>query len=100
MFLCFIFLCKGPPRIPFFGSYLFLLLLNYDHFHLAVNKLCKFYKSNIIGFYLGGMLVVVLNDGDKVKKALMHRDFDGRPDILIARLREPKMNLFGDFVTI
>lgn len=88
----------GPPKIPFFGSYLFLLLLNKDHLHYAVIKLCTFYKTNILGFYLGTTPLVVMNSGEKVKQSLLHREFDGKPDLVVARLREPNMNLFGKYI--
>lgn len=47
--------------------------------------------------YLGDNPLIVVNDNDSVKKALYHRDFDGRPDILMGRLRDPKLNLHGIF---
>lgn len=91
--LCFFHL--GPPRIPLFGSYLFLLVLNHRHLHKAIDFLAKWYKSNIIGIYLGATPAIILNDTEKVKKALFHRDFDGKPDLLLGRLREPNMILRG-----
>lgn len=81
--------------MPLLGGYVFLLLLNKNHLHYAVNILCKFYKTNILGFYLGTTPLVVMNDGVKVKKALLQREFDGKPDLTVARLREPNMNLLG-----
>lgn len=72
-----------------------MLLLNHNHLHLAVDKICKFYKSNIIGMHFGDTPLVVLNDHEKVKKALFHRDFDGRPEILMGKLRHPEMNFHG-----
>lgn len=72
-----------------------MLLLDRKHLHLAMNKICKFYQSNIIGMHFGETPVIVLNDSDKVKKALNHRDFDGKPDILMGRMRDPNLDLFG-----
>lgn len=72
-----------------------MLLLNRHHLHKAANKLCKFYNSNIIGIQLGSMPLVILNDSEKVKSALYTREFDGRPDVLMARMRDPKMNITG-----
>lgn len=63
--------------------------------HKAANKLCKFYNSNIIGIQLGSIPLVILNDSEKVKSALYTREFDGRPDVLMARMRDPKMNITG-----
>lgn len=64
--------------------------------HRAVDRICKFYKSTIIGLYLGDDLTLILNDPESVRKALNHRDFDGRPDILLGRLRHPNMELHGE----
>ncbi|XP_055296744.1 probable cytochrome P450 304a1 [Sitodiplosis mosellana] len=89
----------GPPKVPYFGSYIFMLLLNHKHLHRAVNRICQFYKSSVIGFYLGKFPIVVVNDSENVKKALFHRDFDGRPDILMGRMRHPNLDLHGIFFT-
>lgn len=72
-----------------------MLMLDHKHLHKAVNRLSKFYDSTILGFHLAGTPVVVLNDSEKVKKALNHRDFDGKPDLLLGRLRDPNLNLHG-----
>lgn len=72
-----------------------MLLLDRNHLHRAVNRFCKFYKSTIIGFHLGEYPIVVINDSENVKKALNHRDFDGRPDVLLARMRHPNLELHG-----
>lgn len=73
-----------------------MLLLDRNHLHRAVNRICEFYKSTIIGFHLGETPIIVVNDSDGVKNALNHRDFDGRPDILLARLRHPDLELRGE----
>lgn len=89
-------LSAGPPRIPFFGSYLLMLLLNRHHLQIAANVLAKWYRSNIVGLYLGGTPAIILTDTEKVGKALNAREFDGKPDILAARLRDPNFNLHGE----
>lgn len=38
-----------------------------------------------------------MNQDSKFSRKNVHRDFDGRPDILMGRLRDPKMNLHGIF---
>lgn len=72
-----------------------MLILDRRHLQKAVNILAKWYKSNIIGLYLGDFPTIVLNDTERVKKALNAREFDGKPDFLIGRMRDPKMNLRG-----
>lgn len=87
----------GPPRIPLIGSYLFLLLINHKNKHLAINKLCEYYKTSVLGFHIGSVLAVVANDPKSVREMLFNQDFDGRNDIVLARLREPNFNLKGIF---
>lgn len=79
----------GPPRIPRFGSYLILLLVNYSQIHKAISALSKYYKTNILGFYLGDTLTIVANDTASVKELLLNTAFDGRPDVEIAKARDP-----------
>lgn len=85
----------GPPKVPWFGSYIFMLLLDRKHLHYAVNRICQFYKSTVLGIHLGPYPVVIVNDSENVKKVLYHRDFDGRPDILMGRMRHPDLDLHG-----
>lgn len=89
----------GPPRIPLFGSYLFLLMINRKDKHLAINKLCEYYKSSVIGFFTGDVLTVVANDPNSVREMLFKQEFDGRNDILLGRLREPDYKVRGIFFT-
>ena len=89
----------GPFRIPVFGSYLLLLILNCKNLHYATDKLCKYYKSTIIGFYSGSTLTVVVNDQKSIREVFFNHDFDGRSDFIIGRLREPNFNLRGIFFT-
>src|SRR5690349_17180999 len=79
----------GPPRIPLLGSFFLILLLNYKKKHLAINKLCEYYKSSVIGFYTGAFVTVVANDAKSVREMVLNQDFDGRNDTLLARLRDP-----------
>lgn len=87
------------PRIPIFGSYLFLLLLNGENIHLAIERLCKFYKSSVIGLYYGEFLVVAANDHASIREVAFNPAFDGRADSLLARLRDPHFDIKGIFFT-
>ncbi|XP_031627919.1 probable cytochrome P450 304a1 [Contarinia nasturtii] len=89
----------GPPKLPYFGSYIFMLLLDHKHLHLAVDRICKFYKTSVLGMHLGPFPTIVINGSENVKKMLNNRDFDGRPDILMGRMRHPEMDLHGIFFT-
>lgn len=35
--------------MPWFGSYIFMLLLNHKDLHYAVNRICKLYKTTVLG---------------------------------------------------
>lgn len=89
----------GPPRIPLIGSYLFILLVNYKKKHLAIDVLCKYYKTTVLGFFTGDLLSIVANDPKSVRELLFKQEFDGRMDILLGRLREPNYLTKGIFFT-
>lgn len=66
-----------------------MLLLNHKHLHFAVDRICEFYKTTVLGLYLSNFPTIIINDLETMKKALIHRDFDGRPDIELTKLRHP-----------
>lgn len=90
---------KGPPRLPFFNSYLFMLMTNYKHMHKAADILCKYYKTNILGLYFASTPTIIVHDEKSVREALFTREFDGRPALLLASLRDPDFNIRGVFFT-
>lgn len=49
--------------------------------------------------YIAGVPTVVANDYESVRELLYRREFDGRPDLLVARIRDPHLNLRGIFFT-
>lgn len=87
----------GPFRIPIVGSYFLLLLIDHKNLHLAAGKLCKFFKSSVIGFYTGDSLTVVATDPKSIREVFSNHDFDGRNDLFIGRLREPNFKVRGIF---
>uniref|UniRef100_A0A182S588 Cytochrome P450 n=1 Tax=Anopheles funestus TaxID=62324 RepID=A0A182S588_ANOFN len=89
----------GPPRLPLLGSYPFLLALNYNHLHRAAAKLTELYQSKLVGFYLGPLPAVVVNDHGTVRQVLQRSEFDGRPDLFLARLRDEQYARRGIFFT-
>lgn len=76
-----------------------MLLINSKHMHRAADVLCRYYKSNVLGMYFGSLPAVILNDNESVRKALMIREFDGRPGLLLAQLRSPDFKVRGIFFT-
>lgn len=87
----------GPPRIPIFGSYWIMLLLNHKHLHLAAEKLGKYYKTKLLGLWLGPFPTVVAHDHELIKDSIKRPEFDGKPDVFLARMRDPKEELRGIF---
>lgn len=72
-----------------------MLFLDRKHLQRAANKLCQFYKSTIIAITLGNDPTLIVNDLKSVKEVLNHRDLEGRPDILLGRLRHPSFGNYG-----
>ncbi|KAL5293053.1 hypothetical protein ACFFRR_011678 [Megaselia abdita] len=87
----------GPPRIPIIGNYLYLLLLNWNHIHKATSWMCKYYNSKIISLYLGPILAYAVNDSEAIKEVLYSSSYDGRPDLLLGRMRHPELKKKGIF---
>lgn len=86
----------GPPRIPIFGSYLFILAVNFRHCHRATQWLCKYYKSKLLGFYYGNDFVgIAVHDLATCKEVLQNPDLDGRPIFMLAKTRDPKFDVWG-----
>lgn len=90
---------SGPPRLPLLGGYGIMLLINYRHLHKAATKLCEYYKTKILGVYLASYETIIINDFDIIKEVLNRVEFDGRPDLFLARLREKDFLLRGIFFT-
>uniref|UniRef100_A0A2C9GVA5 Cytochrome P450 n=1 Tax=Anopheles dirus TaxID=7168 RepID=A0A2C9GVA5_9DIPT len=89
----------GPPRVPLLGSYPFLLALDYDHLHRAAARLNERYRSKLIGLHLGPLPAVIVNDHETVREVLQRSEFDGRPDLFLARLRDERYARRGIFFT-
>lgn len=87
----------GPPRIPIIGNYLYLLLLNWNHIHKATSWMCKYYNSKIISLYLGPILAYAVNEPEAIKEVLYSSSYDGRPDLLLGRMRHPELKRKGRF---
>ncbi|XP_064552926.1 probable cytochrome P450 304a1 [Drosophila montana] len=79
----------GPPRLPIFGSYLFMLLIDYKYLHKAALILSKWYKSDIIGLYVGNFPVAVVHSGEGVREVLNNQAYDGRPALYLSEMRDP-----------
>lgn len=73
-----------------------MLLINHKHLHKAVQVLCNYYKSKIIGLYIGPFPAVLANCKEGVHEILYRQEFDGRLDLYVARMRDPDFNRRGN----
>ncbi|XP_075147802.1 putative cytochrome P450 304a1 [Haematobia irritans] len=87
----------GIPRIPFFGSYLFMMMLDFRYLHKGVLKFSKWLKSDIVSLYMGPYPMVVVHNAETIKEVLNRKEFDGRPDLFVAKMRDPNYNIAGIF---
>ncbi|XP_063824054.1 probable cytochrome P450 304a1 [Ostrinia nubilalis] len=86
----------GPPSLPVYGAYWIVLASEYNNLAAAFKKLGQWYKTKMVGLYLGPVPSVIVNDSAMVKEMLNSEDFDGRMDIIIGRLRSywKKLGIF------
>ncbi|XP_049946241.1 probable cytochrome P450 304a1 [Schistocerca serialis cubense] len=69
----------GPPPMPIWGNYVQMLLVNYKHPYKVLDLMTRFYKSKVIGFFLGESPTIVACDYQSVKEALNNPHLQGRP---------------------
>lgn len=89
---------EGPPRLPIWGSYWYLLKKNYYFPHKALESLGKQYDTDILGFYLGDFPAITTMDYRTCKRLLLKEEFNGRNDTIIIRERglgAPRGKLVG-----
>ncbi|XP_058118056.1 probable cytochrome P450 304a1 [Anopheles ziemanni] len=89
----------GPPRIPLLEDYGLLLLINYRHLHRAAYRLARFYRTKVLGLSLAGVPTLVINDLAVAREVLTRREFDGRPNLFLALMREKHFKRRGVFFT-
>lgn len=77
----------GPPSLPVYGAYWIVLATEFNNLAAAFRKIGHKYKTKLIGLYLGAIPAVIVNDSDLIKEMLNREEFDGRMDIILARLR-------------
>lgn len=73
-----------------------MLLLNYKNLHKAIEWMCKYYKTDILGLYAGPYLVVVMHSHDTMKESMNNPNFDGKPALKLALMREPEFKQHGE----
>lgn len=88
----------GPPKLPFLGSYPFLLLTNYKHLHRATDALARWYRTPVLGLhYAGNLPAMTVHDMATTKEVLNNPDLDGRPIFNMVRARDPQFEVYGIF---
>lgn len=85
----------GPIRLPIWGSYLFCLWENFNLPQVAVLKWSKKY-GNVFGCYLADFIAVFVCDYETCKEVLNRPEFDGKPDLMNARLRTIGVQKLGN----
>ena len=89
----------GPPRLPLYGSYWFLLFANYKYTFKAIDYLARRYRTKVLGFYMGSFATVVTCDYDSIKEVLTKPEFQGRMDTFVIRDRQLG-KLIGEYILI
>jgi len=84
---------SGPPRLPVWGSYWFVLQKNYRYIHIGFHKLAQKYKTSVLGLYLGPLPAVVVHDYDSIRQVLTRPEFQGRVKLPILNMRTYNKNL-------
>lgn len=87
----------GPPRIPLLGSFWAMMLVNRKELHKAIRTLSRWYKTDLLGLWLGGAPTIVAQSYELSREVFRRSEFDGKPDFFPARIREPNHNLLGIF---
>lgn len=72
-----------------------MLLLNFKHMHKAIDMLCKYYKTDILGLYAATFPTIVCNTERTARESLNNADIDGKPQLLLARMRDPEFQVRG-----
>lgn len=72
-----------------------MLLINRKFLHKAVLQLSKWYKSDIIGLYVGSFQIAVVHNGKAVREVLNNQLCDGRPVVYLSKIRDPEVCVRG-----
>jgi len=83
----------GPPRLPVWGSYWFVLQKNFKYIHIGLHKLAEKYKTPILGLFFGPIPAVVVHDYDSIRQVLIRPEFQGRVKVPVFNMRTYNKNL-------
>jgi cytochrome P450 len=88
---------SGPPRLPVWGSYWFVLLKDFKYTYKAFHKLAQKYKTSVLGLFLGPIPTVVVHDYDSIRQVLTRPEFQGRVKMPVLDMRTYDKNLGAYF---
>jgi len=88
---------SGPPRLPVWGSYWFVLLKNFKYTYKGFHKLAQKYKTSVLGLFLGSFAAVVVHDYDSIRQILTRPEFQGRIKVPVFHMRTYTKNLGAYF---
>nr|CAD7601386.1 unnamed protein product [Timema genevievae] len=77
----------GPPSLPIYGSYWFVLLCNYKKLHKGFHTLARWYNTKLLGLHLGPFPTVVACDYATVKEVFTRPQFNGKLDCFLSQER-------------
>lgn len=64
--------------------------------HKAIDWLCKYYKTDVLGFYAAQFPTVVANSTITAKELLNNPKLDGKPALKLALIRDPEQTIRGN----
>jgi len=88
---------SGPPRLPVWGSYWFVLLKGFKYTYKGFHKLAQKYKTSVLGLFLGPLPAVVVHDYDSIRQVVTQPEFQGRVKIPLFNMRTYNKNLVAYF---
>ena len=89
---------SGPPRLPVWGSYWFVLQKNFKYIYIGFHKLAQKYKTPVLGLHLGAFPTVVVHDYDSIRQVLTRPEFQGRLKVPVFHMRTYNKNLGAYFL--
>jgi hypothetical protein len=84
---------SGPPRLPVWGSYWFVLLKDFKFTYKGFHKLAQKYKTSVLGLFLGPLPAVVVHDYESIRQVVTRPEFQGRVKIPLFNMRTYNKNL-------
>lgn len=72
-----------------------MMLTNFKYSYKSVLKFSEWYKSDIVGFYMGSFPVVAVHNAEAIRAVLGDAKYDGRVPAYLVLMRHPEEKLEG-----